>query len=505
MLVATAAEMREIDKRAMDTGIPGLLLMENAGRAVAMEALGMEPQGPILVLAGKGNNGGDGFVAARHLHCQGVDVEICLVGRIDEVKGDARVNLEICRNMGLDVQEVPDPGEVLGLLPRAGLVVDALLGTGFSGVPRPPISSIISALNASGRPVLSVDIPSGVDADTGAADLAVRASLTVTFGLLKRGLLLYPGASCAGDVVVADISIPPSAVEAQGIKVRLVTEDLVKTLLPPRREDSHKGDFGHVLVLGGSLGFSGAAVLAAMGALRAGAGLVTVAVPSCIQHPVASSVKEAMTRGLPCGDDGRFRAEAAREVLEMAARAQVVAIGPGLGQGEGPRAVVREVLERCPVPVVLDADGLNNAVGLRPGGSRLVMTPHPGEMARLTRSTVQEVQRDRLFAATSLSEDTGSAVLLKGPPTVVAYGGLAYLNPTGNPGMASGGSGDVLTGIIAALMAQGLEPGEAAFLGAFLHGMAGDEALHEKGQRGMIAGDLLDHLPRVLGRLEGIL
>jgi len=505
MLVATAAEMREIDKRAIDMGVQGLLLMENAGRAVAMEALGMQPQGPILVLAGKGNNGGDGFVAARHLHCQGMDVKICLVGTADEVNGDARVNLEICKRMGLDLREAQTPGEVLGLLPSAGLVVDALLGTGFTGAPRAPISSIISAVNASGRPVLAVDIPSGVNADTGAADLAVKASLTVTLGLLKRGLLLYPGASLAGDVVVADISIPPSAVEAQGIMVRLVTKELVKTLFLPRRGDSHKGDFGHVLVLGGSLGFAGAAVLAAMGALRSGAGLVTVAVPSCIQHPVASSVKEAMTRGLPCDDDGRLRAEAARDVMEMAGRVDVVAIGPGMGQGEGPRAVVGEVLEKCPVPVVLDADGLNNAVGLRPGGSRLVMTPHPGEMARLTGSTVQEIQRDRLAAATSLSSSTGSTVLLKGPPTVVAYEGRVYLNPTGNPGMATGGSGDVLTGIIAGLLAQGLEPGEAAFLGAFLHGMAGDEAMQEKGQRGMTAGDLLEHLPRVLGQVEGIL
>ncbi len=504
MLVATASEMRQIDRRAIEEmGIPGLILMENAGRAVAIEALEMNLAGSVLVLAGRGNNGGDGFVAARHLASAGLGVEVWLAGSPDDVKGDARTNLDIYRRMGLPLGIVGEAGDLRGPIERSGLVIDALLGTGFSGEPRQPFSGIIDLVNGSGKPVLAVDLPSGVDADTGQFSLAVNATVTVTLGLLKRGLLLYPGAERAGDIIVADISIPDQAVADQCLLVEVITEDLVRPAFHPRRVDAHKGDFGHVLVVAGSLGFSGAAALTALGALRSGAGLVTVAVPGCIQSSVAPVVKEAMTRGLPFDETGQVRADAADKVLDLAGKASVIAVGPGIGTGDGPRALVKELIVKSPVPLVVDADGLNNLVGVEIRRSDVVLTPHPGEMSRLIGLSIGEVQADRLGCATALSLKTAATVLLKGAPTIVASKGRCYLNLTGNPGMASGGSGDVLTGIIAALVAQGVEPDKAACAGAYVHGCAGDEALKIKGQRGMVSGDLVDCLPGTIACLEG--
>ncbi len=513
MKVVTAREMREIDRRAIEElGLPGLLLMENAGLRVA-EAI-RRCFGPLTglrcaVFAGKGNNGGDGLVAARHLFNAGARVEVFLASELGKLQGDPLVNLKALQGCGVEVTEIRGrPGwELEACLDRAGVVVDALLGTGARGPMEGPLARIIEMINRTPGRVVAVDLPSGLDADTGRSDgPCVKADLTVTLGLPKRGLLLFPGAALAGRVWVADISIPRRAVEAQEIEVELLCRQEARALLPPRPADAHKGTFGHVLVVAGSPGMTGAAALAAGGALRSGAGLVTLAVPRGLQEIMAIKMTEVMTRPLGETAEGTLGAAAVGEVLELLAGRGVLAIGPGLSRHPETVRAVRELVARSPVPTVVDADGLNALAGVEgpPGraGVPLVLTPHPGELGRLMGCPASEVQADRVEAARRAARDLGATVVLKGARTVVAEpGGRCRLIPTGNPGMATGGSGDVLTGVIAALLAQGMPPFDAASLGAYVHGLAGDLAARDKGDRGLSAGDLVENLPAVFAAL----
>ncbi|KKM08641.1 carbohydrate kinase [Clostridiales bacterium PH28_bin88] len=516
MKLVTAEEMRELDQLASSQyGIPGIVLMENAGLRVldaVLEILEGEVAGKrVLVFAGKGNNGGDGFVVARHLANKRAEVKVFLLGRPEDVRGDARVNLDILEQMGVKIyplQAEKDLQRVDIALLHADVLVDAIYGTGFKGAAMGTIAQVIRQINSAHRPLVAVDLPSGLEANTGKVyGPCVQATRTVTFGLPKLGLYLEPGARYAGDVTVADISLPARLVSGRPLKRELLTPSWCSAQLPRREPSAHKGSFGRVLVVGGSEGMTGAVTLSAQAALRSGAGLVTAAVPRSLHPVLETKTTEVMTSPLPETDARSFSMEAVAPVLELARDATVVALGMGIGRHPATVEWVRRLLPQLKVPVVIDADGLNalaGATGLFPSlGVPVVITPHPGEMARLLDVAAARVQEDRLKGAEQAAKDWGVTVVLKGAKTVVASpGGETFLNPTGNPGMATGGSGDVLTGVIAGLMAQGLAAPVAAAVGVFVHGAAGDLAARSKGHRGLIAGDILEMLPTIWRDLE---
>jgi len=508
MKLLTAAQVRELDRLTIEEiGVPGIVLMENAGQAVVRaveELLASMERRRVCLLAGRGNNGGDGFVVARHLYNRGVALETFLFGDREAVKGDARTNLLICEQLGLNIvpilseAEIPQVREALA---RCEVVVDALLGTGISGAPREPLASAIRAVNDSGKPVVAVDVPSGLNSDTGEVveGLCVRAQRTVTFAVLKIGLAVTPGAAYAGEVTVADIGIPRHLLEDEQFTVELTAPEAVRAWLPERPLDAHKGDCGRVVIFAGSEGMTGAAMLTARGAARAGAGLVYLGVPRSLNPIFEASLCEILTRPLAETPAHSLAAGAVEEAADLLAVADAVAVGPGLSQQEGTAEFLRALLPRLSCPVVLDADALNLlARNLELGQTAtvpLVLTPHPGEIARLLQRSVAEVQRDRVGTAREAASAWNAVVVLKGARTVIAApDGRVRVNPTGNPGLASGGSGDVLTGAIVSLLGQGLAPFEAAVAGVYLHGLAADLAA-QRGMVGLLAGDVAEHLP----------
>lgn len=508
MRVLNATQMREADRYTIDEiGIPSMVLMENAGRQVvaAMEAW-FKPlaEKRIAVIAGRGNNGGDGFVVARTLLDRVLEVGVFLVGRVQDVSGDARANLEILGRLGVSVVEVADEqswelhsSEAL----TAEVVVDAIFGTGFRGPLHGVLQTIVADLNASGLPVVAVDVPSGLVADTQAVTgEVVQATLTVTLAAPKPAQVLSPACRQCGELVVADIGIPPSVIDAvDGPRLEIITRDMLHGHVEPRDPEAHKGDFGRILIVAGTRGKTGAAHMAALAALKSGAGLVTIATPRSCQPMIAVMAPEYMTVALPEeGEDGRLAPEALDLVL--AQPADVIAVGPGLGTGDAITAFVTALLEQSGVPLVLDADALN-AFATDPlrlharDGLDVIVTPHPGEMARLLGTTADEVQADRVAAARGLAEQRDLHVILKGHRTLVAApDGAVAVNLTGNPGMATGGTGDVLTGVVAAWLAQLLDPDAACRLAVYVHGLAGDLAQADCGEVAMIATDVLDHL-----------
>lgn len=501
MDIVTAAEMREIDRRAIaEFDIPGIVLMENAGASVA-QAVRRTGGRRVVILCGHGNNGGDGLAAARHLRNQ-KEVSIWLAAPPESYRGDALINLNILRQLGHPLRELrQDNLPVLAAdLAGAKVVVDALLGTGSAREVSGMLAEVISLINSCAARVLAVDIPSGVCADSGRIlGLAVRASQTITFGLPKRGLFLFPGAACAGETEVVDIGLPPPLLS--GHALRLLTGESIGCRLPARPPDAHKGTFGTVLIVAGSVGMAGAAVLSARGALRGGAGLVTVATPVSAQQTVAGLVPEATTLPLPENSEGSLTPEALSLLRERWRHYSALAVGPGLSVNEDVAQVVAGILKECSLPMVLDADGLNvvavwpEALKKRP--APLVITPHPGEAARLLDTTSAHIQADRVTAARKLAEEFNCTAVLKGAYTLIASpGGTVALNPTGNCGMATGGSGDVLTGLLSALLAGGLKETAAAEAAVWLHGMAGDTAAAVLGRDALTAGDLINGLPQ---------
>jgi len=504
MRVVNGDQMREADRRTIqDIGVPSAVLMENAGRQVvsAMEtAFEKLPDARVAVLAGRGNNGGDGFVIARVLWQAGVDVQAYLLGTAADVRGDARLNLDILGRLGLDVIEIrsAQDWELHGAdVLRRDIVVDALFGTGLKTPLDGLAETIAQDLNASPIPVVAVDLPSGLCADDPAPiGPVVDASLTVTFGAPKLPLVLPPGERVAGSVVVADIGIPAGVIDdLPGPRIESVLADDLWPFVPPRARDAHKGSFGHVLITAGSRGKTGAAHLGAMAALRSGAGLVTVATPASCLPIVASMGAEYMTLALDELPDGTASRAAAAAAL--GGGHDVIAAGPGLGTGPDQQAFVLALLERSARPLVLDADALT-VVSTAPTALRgtperpVVITPHPGEMARLAGLATGDIQRQRLNVARDFATGHHVYVVLKGYRTLVATPeGVVYINPTGNPGMATGGSGDVLTGMVAGWLAQGLGVTAACLLAVYLHGAAGDLAAAGLGEAAMTAGDIL--------------
>jgi ADP-dependent NAD(P)H-hydrate dehydratase / NAD(P)H-hydrate epimerase len=509
----TRAQMREYDRLAIEElGVPGPVLMESAGRGaagVALEMLGGE--GIAVVLAGPGNNGGDGFVIARHLLNSGVRVETLLAVPRDKVAGDALLNLQILERMGaapIALSGAEGLAVARERMRSADLVVDALLGTGVTRPVEGMLADLIELVNGAGAKVLAVDLPSGLDADTGRPQgVAVRAAATATFGHLKRGLVVHPGAQLAGEIAVVPLGVPASFSIRAGVDGALLSAESVRALVPKRPADAHKGTFGHLLLVAGSAGKAGAAVMAGRSALRAGTGLVTIAATAEARAAVEAQCVEAMVETSLVSPE-RALAEGDRRRLDALLDGKsAVAIGPGLSTATGARSAVMHLVSTLALPAVIDADGLNALAaaegGVRPSGAPLVLTPHPGEMARLLGIPNADVQADRLGAARAAAARFGAVVILKGARSVVADAdGRAFVNPTGNPGMASGGMGDALTGIVGGLLAQGLPALDAARLGVYLHGLAGDLAAEKTGEASLVCSDLIDALPRALRSLS---
>jgi NAD(P)H-hydrate epimerase len=505
--ILTAAQMREADRFTIeDIGIPSLVLMENAGRQVvaAIEAA-YEPQlnGRIAVLCGRGNNGGDGFVVARTLMQRGVECAVFVIGAVADVRGDARVNLDILGRLGVTVVEINDEQTWelhFSEISQCTVIVDAIFGTGLKQALGGMLETVVADVNASGIPIVSIDLPSGLSADTPhLIGDCIDASMTVTLAAPKLPLILPPGEAHAGDVVIADIGIPTDVIDGlEGGQIELLTREDARMLLEPRAADSHKGDFGRVLIIAGSLGKTGAAHLSGMGALRSGAGLVTIATPASCLPIVASLAPEFMTEPLPESKDGQVRAEAMERIADFTQ--DVIACGPGLGRGASVGEFVRALIDRAETPLVLDADALtvlSDDPGRLLGREErdIIITPHPGEMARLVGTSTEEVQANRIEVASEFASTHHVYVVLKGHRTIVATPeGRIFINPTGNAGMATGGTGDVLTGMIAAFLAQLLDAEAACRLAVFLHGMAGDLAEVSEGEVAMTATDLLAHI-----------
>jgi NAD(P)H-hydrate epimerase len=531
--LVTASEMAAIDHAAISRGTPSAALMERAGKESARVIAGWwrgvtasktgpvrrrpataarPPRGKVIVLAGPGNNGGDGFVCARHLKAAGFTVRVLVAAEEGALSDDSALNHAICERERTPVTFLPDPrawgpaSEAAFAAHDAMFLVDALLGTGSKGAPRGAIAAAIEMAERSERSIASIDIPSGLDPSTGYREQpAIRADLTVSLALPKRGLALEPGRSSAGLVEIVDIGIPAPIVEEMIPGMVVADPDWARALLPTRPMDAHKGSVGRVLVVGGSGGYMGAMALAAESALRVGAGFVAAALPESCVDALEARVVEVVKRGLPQTTERTLALGARDEILAEAIRADVVAIGPGLSRHPDSQELVRELLERVEAPIVLDADGLNafEGRGVRRMHGPLVLTPHYAEAARLSGHTVTEIARDPAGWAKRFAEESRAVVCLKSTPMVIAVPAEPLiLNATGNPGMATAGAGDVLTGAIAGLIAQGVDAEEAAAVGCYLHGLAGDVAARRLGMRGLIAGDILRALPAAILALE---
>ncbi len=504
ILVFDAELMGNYDRRAEEEyGISSLILMENAGGWVAKKILEMEDVFVVTVVAGPGNNGGDGIVVARHLQNHSLSVNLILLAAPEKLKGDAKKNFEIAQRSGLNIfvaRTESEWDELLPFIERADVVVDAIFGTGLKREVKGIFARAIEDINLLAPRIVSVDIPSGVSSEDGSVmGLAVEADLTVTFEALKFGHIFPPGEGFCGDIEVVKIGIPLDAYEGEELPYRLTyPEGLFPAKLLRREPDSHKGDYGHVLVVAGSLGKTGAAALASMAALKAGAGLVTLAAPADVLSLIPIP-PEIMIYPLP-SSSGRINRKAIDLIEDMLQGKTVLAAGPGLGTWEETGDFLVELLRKASIPKILDADALNILAargGEIPGHSLTVLTPHPGEFSRLTGKPKEENLRRRLEQAREYAIKHGVFLVLKGYRTVIATpDGTAYINSTGNPGMATGGSGDVLTGIIAGFLAQANEEEfeEALVEAVGYHGLAGDLAASELTQPYLTAGDIIEYL-----------
>ena len=535
MKVVTAEEMRRIDEKTIEEyGIPGVVLMERAGLAVALRIKEIFGRKRVLVVSGSGNNGGDGFVVARDLYEEGWDVRVFLTSKPEDLKDDALLQYKIAKKYGVPIFPVR---QLLthhsSLVTKHSIFIDALLGTGLSKNVTGLLSEVIHLINKINLPVISVDIPSGISSDNGQImGEAVKADYTVTFGLPKRGHLLYPGAEYTGKLFIENIGFPAKLLTSNNLNVSVLTKQEASHVLPERQMYSHKGDYGHVLIIAGSRGKTGAAYMAAKACLRSGAGLVTIGVPESLADIFQTRVTEEMTLSLPDRGDGTLAEKASDVILDfLNKKADVIAIGPGIGVSTDTNKIMKTLIQCSTSPVVIDADGINSLQGeitiLSKSKSPIILTPHPGEMSRLLQrsavSTQQSVpptippprggrvkegvktslselltkiERDRINTAISFAKKTRTHLVLKGVPTIIASpDGKAYINSTGNPGMATAGTGDVLTGMISGFLSQGLKPPDASLLGVYTHGLAGDIAASEKGIYSLTATDIIDKLP----------
>ncbi len=511
MFLVTSKEMQRMDHRTIESfGIPGRVLMENAGRgatAFFLETIYRFHNGPVGVMAGRGNNGGDGFVMARYLHQKGIAVTVYLLSQRDRLTGDAAANLHLLDAMGVAVVEIADQNAFDAhqrMMLHHHTWIDAILGTGLKSDVRGFFRTAIEFINHQNRPVFAVDIPSGLDADNGLIrGTCIQAMATATFGLAKVGHLTYPGRSVTGRLKVIEIGIPPHIAIDVGCGQRLITATTAKRFFPLRSATAHKGQTGHLLVLAGSPGKTGAAAMASMSAMRVGAGLVTLGIPRSLNNVLESLVTEAMTVPLAETDQGTVDESAVDTILSLVDGKRCLAVGPGIGTHPSTGRLLARLIQASPVPIVIDADALtliaHDRGMLSNAKAPIVITPHPGEMARLSGHSTADIQGDRIGHARAFAQQHGVIVVLKGAGTAVAQpDGTVFINPTGNPGMAAGGMGDVLTGIIAGLITQGMSVDEAARSGVYLHGLAADRVARLKAPVGYLATETMETLPEAL-------
>ncbi len=507
--VVTAEQMKELDRKTIEVyGVPGIVLMENAGRSATEVILKRFPdlaRSKVAIVAGKGNNGGDGFVIARYLLNRGISVKLYLLTDSTALRGDAATNGSVFARMKGEIVSVSSSREFQKVkkdFETFDLLVDAIFGTGLDAEIRGYYREVIDHLNSLNKPIVAVDIPSGLDANTGRPlGTAVRARLTVTFGLPKVGHLISSGTSYVGDLEIVDIGIPERLIAEEKVQTHLLDGEAIRKMISvPRKPDTHKGDYGHLLVIAGSPGKTGAAAMASEAALRVGAGLVTVAVPKSLNPILEVKLTEVMTEPVPETAKQTFSIRAFDPLLRLCEGKSAVVIGPGIGTTKETQSLVLRLLDALRVPIILDADGLNalatEAKVLPLTNRSLVLTPHPGEMARLIRSTSKAVQQDRIGISRTFARSGRLHLVLKGHRTLIATPeGNIYINPTGNPGMASAGTGDVLTGMIGGLIAQGFGILPSVQMAVYMHGAAGDRVSLEKGERSLTATDLIHTIP----------
>lgn len=514
MYIVTANEMQEMDRQTIESfGIPGRVLMEAAGRGATWFMLDRFPDlagKSVAVVAGRGNNGGDGHVIARYLSHRRIDVTVYLLAERSKVAGDAAANLDLLDPLNIPVVEVPEAaafGKIKGQMSHHDIFVDAILGTGLKSDVRGFLKDAIVFINGLNKPVFAVDMPSGLNSDTGQiCGECIRADATATFAFAKIGHFIYPGAGLCGSLKIIDIGIPPHITEAVGPQQYLLSDDRIRHIFQSREPDAHKGRAGHLLVVAGSAGKTGAAAMTSTSAIRVGAGLVTLGIASSLNPILETQVVEAMTSPLPELPGGILGETALEAVKKLMEGKQCLALGPGLGQEPETRKLVQQLLSDSMIPMVIDADGLNNlAVDIQILKSKqvpVVLTPHPGEMARLLATGVQAIQDDRIGTAREFAVKFDVHVVLKGAHTVIAHPtGRAYVNTTGNAGMASGGMGDVLTGVIAGLIIQGYDMEQACQLGVYLHGAAADSLQRKVGPVGYLATEVMDRIPGEIKRI----
>jgi len=514
MFLVTSEEMQQIDRQTIESfGLPGRVLMENAGRGatqIFFDSFHDILNKKIGVVAGRGNNGGDGFVIARYLFQKQIKVTVYLLSEKNLVKGDAASNLDLLDVLGVEVIEMPDLDSFekhKNSMLSKDIWIDAILGTGLKSDVKGYFKDVITFINSLKKSVFAVDMPSGLNSDTGQiCGICMQADTTATFAFPKNGHFLYPGADYTGNLKVVDIGIPQYIVAQVEPLQYLLKAEWICSFFHKRPADIHKGDTGHLIAVAGSVGKTGAAVMTAISAMRAGAGLVTLAVPESINHVLETQVIEAMTHPLPETNGGMLDESSFDMIIDLLKGKKCLAIGPGLGTAPGTKMLVQKIVKESLLPVVIDADGINNIAGntdiLKNNAAPVILTPHPKEMSRLTNTTVSSIQKDRIKSARNFAVEYNVYVVLKGAGTVIAHpDGKVFINPTGNSGMASGGMGDVLTGIIAGFICQGYSPGLSANAGVYLHGAAADALAEEKMPFGYLATDLLKIIPEQIGRL----
>jgi NAD(P)H-hydrate epimerase len=508
MKVATPKQIGKMDSETINKiGIPGIVLMENAALKVVEETIksvGEIKGKKVIVIAGKGNNGGDAFAAARYLHNLEAHVSVFITSEKSEIKSDAEINLKIIENMNIKTVEVIDESilsEIKKELDTCDAVVDGIFGTGFKGQITGIIEEVVGLVNDSLKYIVSIDIPSGVNGENGKVlGKCIKAHKTVTFTFPKTGLLINPGCEYTGELVIADIGIPKMICEAYDIETIFIDEGHVSGIIPKRLRESSKGNYGRVLIVSGSTGMTGSGCLSAKAALRTGAGLVYLGVPAALSNIYGTQLVEPIV--IPFEDKGKgyFSKESGKDIIKELEKMNAAAIGPGISCRQDIVELVNEILINARIPLVLDADALNavakDVAILKKSKVPLIVTPHPGEMSRLIGTSIEDIQKDRIKHARDFSDEYNVITVLKGSKTIIATPhGRVYINPTGNPGMSTAGTGDVLTGIIAGFIGQGFLPEDAAVAGVFLHGLAGDSAAQKKGEYGLIAGDLVEELP----------
>jgi len=517
MKIVTSQQMKKIDRKAIEKyGISGLVLMENAGLKVFNNLKNIYPKlmnKEVIVIAGSGNNGGDGFVVARHLYNYGVKVKVILLCSFNKIKGDAKINLNTIDKMGIELIEIMTfkIEEIEEILSVSDIIIDAILGTGLQGMVIGLKAKMIDIINKSEKEIVAIDIPSGLNADTGhVGGNCVKASYTITLALPKIGLMIYPGVNYAGKLIIEDISIPKSLLEDKELQINLITRKFVRLLLPVRFPDSHKGSFGKVLLLAGSVGMTGAAYLASEAAIKSGTGIVVLGIPKSLNTIMEVKLTEVMTLPLDETKEKSLDIKAEDKILKLSKDFSIMAIGPGISRQLKTQKLINQLIKNSSIPLILDADALynlgENSEILRESKVPIIITPHPGEMARLINKEVGFVLDNSIQVVKEFAQKFGIIVVLKGARTIVADNkGNTFINIGDNSGMATGGSGDILTGIISSLMAQGLEDVSAAVAGVYIHSFAGNLARDTKGERGMTACDILMQIPQSFLQIENII